>query len=142
MSPVNADALWLCCWAINIHVERTDKEIEVQIQGMLIHNPEPPGILQNMLLVSLILTSYTPQNQGRVVWHIGVLLRGLQLPEVWGEKILVESIPLRAVKKDVIASVGCWIPCVAFYVQGASGKPEEPHPVLPPHGRQELKWML
>lgn len=56
--------LWLCCWAINIHVERTDKEIEVQIQGMLIHNPEPPGILLNVLLVSLTLTSYTPQNQG------------------------------------------------------------------------------
>lgn len=82
-------------------MERTDKEIEVQIQGMLIHNPEPPGILLNVLLVSLTLTSYTPQNQGRVAWHIGLLLGGLQLPEVWGEKTLDGCIPLRTVKKDV-----------------------------------------
>lgn len=94
-------ALWLCRRAINIHVERTDKEIVVQTQDMLIHNPEPLGILRNVLLFSLTLTSYTPQNQGRIAWHIRVLLGGLQLPEVWGKKTLLGSIPLRAVTKDV-----------------------------------------
>lgn len=48
-------------------MERTDKEIEVQIQGMLIHNPEPPGILLNVLLVSLTLTSYTPQARAELL---------------------------------------------------------------------------